>query len=128
MRKNVLFEDVLNYNKWVSGIASRELASQRVTLSDLFNKTYADQHPNDAKADPILPFPLQNVIPQIGDLFIYACNAKSLFEDSLKNPVIQKNTAATAAVKQIVDKLTNIIDTIKSVINTANAPVAKKEK
>jgi len=128
VRKKVLFEDILNYNKWVSGIASRELASQRVTLRDLFNKNYVDQHPNDTQADPVLPFPLQSVIEQIGDLYINACNSRKLFKDSLNNPVISKNQSARDTVKDVISKLDTITDIIQNIIKQTNKPVAKKEE
>lgn len=128
MRKKLLFEDILNYNKWVSGIASRELASQRVTLKDLFNKTYTNQHPNDAAAEPVLPNPLQNVVSQIGDLYINAVNAKKMFIDSLQNPVIQKNKEAQEGIKNIVSKLEAIVSIIKGIVEQSNKPVDKKKK
>ena len=128
MRKKLVFEEILNYNKWVSGIASRELASQRVTLKDLFNNPYIDQNPNDSVADPVMPFPLQPVIEQIGNLYINACNAKELFKNSLVNPVIADNKIAKEVVKEIVGKLDAIIDIIKGIIEQSNKPVAKKVK
>jgi len=128
VRKKLVFEDILNYNKWVSGIASRELASQRVSLKDLFSNPYIDQNPNDAKADPVMPFPLQNVTQQIGDLYINACNTKEMFKSSLENPVIARNQIAKETVKEIVGKLDAIIDIIKGIVIQANKPVAKKGK
>jgi len=128
VRKKLVFEDILNYNKWVSGIASRELASQRVSLRDLFNNPYVDQNPNDARAEPVMPYPLQSVVPQIGDLYIYACNTKDLFKSSLSNPLVAKNKIAKETVLDIVSKLDAVIDIIKGIIEQANKPVAKKVK
>lgn len=127
MKKTVLFEDFTNYyNKWVSGIASRELGSQRVTLKDLFDKTVTDQLPGAAKAEKVLPFPLPNVIQQIGELYLNATNTRALFNDALKNPVINKNKAAFETVKQVVQKLDNITNEINSIFKITDTPVAKK--
>ena len=128
MRKKLVFEDILNYNKWVSGIASRELATQKVTLKDIFDGPNTEQNPNDAKAEPVLPYPLQNVIPQIGELYINANNAKQLVMLSLNNPVVAKNGVAKEAVKNIADKLDFILQTVQDIIKQTNQPVAKKEE
>jgi len=126
VKSKVLFEDFTNhYNKWVSGIASRELATQKVTLKDLFNKA-VDQHPNAVRVEKPHPYPLPSVIEQLGELYNNAGNSKSLFEASLKNPLINKNKDATEAVKIIISKLDNIIKELNSIIDTAKKPVAKK--
>lgn len=127
MKKTVLFEDFTNhYNKWVSGIASRELGSQRVTLRDLFDKSVTDQLPGAAKAEKVLPYPLPNVIKQIGELYLNASNTRNLFNDSLKNPVINKNESALKTVKQAVEKLDIILDEINHIFKITETPVAKK--
>ena len=125
MKKKLLFEEIMQYNKWVSGIASRELASQRVTLKDLFDKT-TDQSPNNAKADKPLPYPLPSVIEQLGDLYINACNSQMLFKQALENPVVKKNETAKEQCHFVLKKLNNIIDELKSIIDAASKPVAKE--
>lgn len=125
MKKKLLFEDVMNFNKWVSGIASREQNPQHVTLKDLFNKT-TEQHPNDAVADKPLPYPLPNVIEQIGNLYVNAYNAKMQFDNALNNPVVMQNEAAKKSVLFIKDELTKITDSIKRIIGATQKPVEKK--
>jgi len=124
VKKKLLFEEVMNYNKWVSGIASRELASQRVTLKDLFDKS-VNQYPNDVKADKAIPYPLPSVVEQLGDLYIKTCNAKMLFASSLNNPVIQENEPAKKYVLDVIKKLTNIINELKGIFYATNQPVKK---
>ena len=127
MKKTVLFEDFTNYyNKWVSGIASRELGFQRVTLKDLFDKSVTDQLPGSAKAEKVLPFPLPSVVEQVGELYLNATNTRALFNDSLKNPIINKNESAFETVKQVVQKLDNIINEINQIFKITDTPVAKK--
>jgi hypothetical protein len=125
MKRKLLFDEVMQYNKWTSGMASRELATQHVTLKDLFDKS-VNQFPNDAKADKALPYPLPSVIEQLGELFINAGNAQELFKMSLKNPVIQKNEVAMKQVKVVIDKLSSIINTLNTIFAATEKPVAKK--
>jgi hypothetical protein len=125
MKRKLLFDEVMQYNKWTSGMASRELATQHVTLKDLFDKS-VNQFPNDAKADKALPYPLPSVIEQLGELFINAGNAQELFKMSLKNPVIQKNQVAMKQVKVVIDKLSSIISTLNTIFAATEKPVAKK--
>lgn len=127
MKRKLLFEEVMQFNKWVSGIASRDLASQKVTLRDLFNKT-TDQNPNFAKADKVLPYPLPNVIEQIGQLYLYATNSKRLFKTALSNPVIKRNELAKEKVIDIYKKLDHIIQIIDSIAKNVETPVAKKQE
>jgi len=125
MKKKLLFEDVMNFNKWVSGIASREFNPQHITLKDLFNKT-TDQHPNDATPDKPLPYPLPNVIEQLGNLYVNAYNAKVLFDNALNNPVVQQNSSAKESVLYIKDELDKITESIKRIISVTKKPVGKK--
>lgn len=115
----------MNYNKWTSGMASRELGAQRVTLKDLFDKNVS-QFPDDAKAEKALPYPLPSVIEQLGELYINAGNAKMLFKNSLNNPVIQNNKEAKEQVIMVVSKLSNIINELKGIFGATAKPVAKK--
>ena len=125
MKRKLLFDEVMQYNKWTSGMASRELATQHVTLKDLFDKS-VNQYPNDTKADKVLPYPLPSVIEQLGELFINAGNAQELFRMSLKNPIIQKNEVAKKQFKVVIDKLTTIITVLKTIFAATEKPVAKK--
>jgi len=125
VKKKLLFEEVMQYNKWVSGIASRELGTQRVTLKDLFDKSI-NQSPDDAKADKVLPYPLPGVIEQLGELFLNADNSMNLFKMSLSNPIIQKNPEAKKQVQIMVKKLDVVIKILKTLFKDSETPVAKK--
>ena len=126
MKQRLLFEEVMNFNKWVSGIASRELASQKVTLKDLFDKG-VNQSLNSAKVDKVLPYPLPNVIEQIGELYLYTTNSKRLFKTALSNSVIKNNKAAKEKVIEIYKKLDQIEQIINSIIKNSETVVAKKQ-
>jgi len=125
VKKKLLFEEIMQYNKWTSGIASRELGSQRVTLRDLFDKSI-NQYPNDAKADKVMPYPLPSIIEQLGDLYLNACNAKNMFMASLNNPVVKDNAGAKETVKTVIVKLDVIIKELKEIFGQTGKPVAKK--
>lgn len=125
MKKKLLFEEIMQYNKWVSGIASRELGSQRVTLRDLFDKS-VNQFPNDAKADKVLPYPLPSVIEQLGDLYINACNASNMFKGALNNPVVKENESAKESIKIVAAKLDTIIKELKEIFSQTGKTVDKK--
>jgi len=125
VKNKVLFEDFVNYyNKWTSGIASRELGSQRVTLKDLFDKSI-NQSPNDVRVEKPHPYPLPNVIEQIGNLYLNAENSKNLFKSSLSNPLISKNKDAKEQVQIIIDRLDIILKELDSIIDASKKPVAK---
>ena len=125
MKKKLLFEEIMQYNKWTSGIASRELGSQRVTLKDLFDKS-VNQYPNDVKADKVMPYPIPSIIEQLGDLYINACNAKSMFKTALNNPVVNENDDAKNTVVNIVKRLDIIINELKEIFGQTTKSVAKK--
>lgn len=94
MKRNVLFEDAVNYyNRWVRGIASRDLATQNIKLKEILNKDteFADQHPNLSQADQQLPYPMDNSIAVLGNLAINVSNALTLYREALKNPALKEN-------------------------------------
>jgi len=124
--KKVLFEDVMNYNKWVSGIASRDLAAQKVTLKDLFDRTNTSQHPNYTKASIPMPYPLPNVIEQLGELYMNATNSITIFKLALKNPLIQKSDEGRQKVVEVLKKLQHIVKIIESIYSNTSVPVVKK--
>jgi hypothetical protein len=124
--KKVLFEDVMNYNKWVSGIASRDLAAQKVTLKDLFDRTNTSQHPNYSKASIPMPYPLPSVIEQLGELYMNATNSISIFKLALKNPLIQQSDEGRQKVVEVIKKLQHIVKVIESIYSNTSVPVVKK--
>jgi hypothetical protein len=107
VKKKLLFEDAtMYYNKWVSGLATREFNAQRLRFKDLYNKsgdTY--QSPNDSKASNVIPYPLSNAVPILGDLVVNTTNAIRTFKTSLENPVVKDDKKATAEVQSIISHL-----------------------
>ncbi len=108
MKHPILFEDtVSHYNKWVQGIASRDLASQKIGFKDIVrkNETHLDQNPNLSKAEPTMPHPIPNAVSVLGDLITQTSNAINLFRQSLRNPVLQNNKKAKAEISVILQEL-----------------------
>ena len=122
MRKKVLFEDAtMQYNKWVSGQASREFSSQRMKFKDLVSQDYdTDQSPNTAKADNVLPYQLINAASIIGDLVSNTSSAINAFESSLENPVVKKDKNIQAEVKELLAHLKDSMNCLNNLIKTVN--------
>lgn len=111
VKRSILFEDAtMYYNKWVSGQAGREFATQKVKFKDIIGKNddYTDQSPNTAKADPVLPYPMQNVIGPLGDLVNNTSSSIALFRAALKNPLIKNDKKAYAEVIMIINSLKRV--------------------
>jgi len=117
VKPTLLFEEVMQYNKWVSGIASRDLSTQRVTLSDIFDTDKNPQIPGAVKAGNDLPYPLKNVMNQLGDLYVNSSNSVELFKQALNNPNIKFNDEAKEYVVFAIKKLTAIQNAIKTLIS-----------
>lgn len=108
MKKQVLFEDTtMYYNKWVQGVASRDLASQKMGLKDLLkmDDQHLDQNPNGAKADNVLPYPMPNAVSILGDLVVNTSNALEMFRNVNRNPALKKNKRVHAEVLLIITAL-----------------------
>ena len=117
MKKKILFEDAtMGYNKWVAGMASREFSSQRLKFKDLVGKGMdVDQSPNDAKADNVLPYPLNSTIPILGDLLINTTNALKGFKSAQENPLVKDKIKTKEEVELIVKHLTASLNEIEEI-------------
>jgi len=119
MKKKLCFEDaMMYYNKWVSGIASKETAAQQVSLKDLFGHPNMDQHPNTIKAGKPAPFPLENTIPQLTNLLVSVKNLQNLFKNSLANPVLENNANAKDKINLVLKQLTKMDSDLENMFKT----------
>ena len=112
IKKKVVFEDVTQqYNKWVSGIASRELHASQISLKDLLGK---DGNPDDtqslinSKSSKNLPYPLSNVLGEIKDLFSRTNGVRSSLSSAFNFPLIAKNDHTKQVLNGIIKSLDNI--------------------
>lgn len=119
MKKKLCFEDaMMYYNKWVSGIASKETAAQQVSLKDLFGHPNIEQHPNTAKTNKPAPFPLENTIPQLTNLLVSVKNLQNLFKNSLSNPVLENNANAKDKINLVLKQLTKMDSDLENMFKT----------
>jgi len=108
VKKRILFEDATSYyNKWVSGQAAREFATQKVSLKDIVkkNEEHSEQSPNGAKAEPVLPYPIPNAVTALGEVSISLSNTLGLFRAALKNPTVQEHPETKAEVTTVINAL-----------------------
>jgi len=108
------------YNKWVSGIAKRELDSEVITVDDI-----VDRFRNRTEAPKILPYPLNNILDFLGELFVQSANLRRLLAQSINNPIVKENKEKILAVKEINEKMDKIQQIIFSVTKDLNKIVDK---
>lgn len=119
MKKRVLFEDAsMYYNKWTSGMASREMATQKVGLKELLKQEdeHTIQNPGVVKVGNALPYPVPNAVSILGELITSASNSLSLFRHSLKNPVVANDKKARAEIVLIVNTLKGCLSLLNRLI------------
>jgi hypothetical protein len=131
MKKRVLFEDAsMYYNKWVQGIASGELASQKIGLKDILkqNEEHLDQSPNIPQHNTAMPYPIPNAVSVLGDLITTLSNALNLFRQTLKNPVLEKKKAARAEIILIITALKHALNILNRLIFRLQKPIENRKK
>lgn len=103
------------YNKWVAGIAKRELDSDVITVNDII-----DRFRNRTVAPKILPYPLNSMLDMLGELFVQAANLRRLLQTSVSNPLIKEKKEKIIAVRDINEKMDKIQQIIFSVTEDLN--------
>lgn len=123
-------EDVMNYNKWVQGIASREFSSKKVFIKDLLGKPdEGGQYPNQVINNNIIPYPLNNLIPTLGTVITNLGISLNLTRSSLNNPVLKEGEENTANIHEAIKNLEEASKYItKAVNNLDNLKIAIKMK
>jgi len=105
-------------NRFVAGIASREIKSNPMSLSSVFSKDL--QEPNNAKADNVLPHELQNVSDLIGNMALSIDNLHSAYDSALSNPNIEDKEVvkdALSVIKGLKNNITTLITVTKKVLD-----------
>lgn len=117
MKKLVSEEgQTLNYNKWVKGIADREFNSQKFVVNDLFSKN-KDQSVNTRSNQNILPYPLSNLVPSLGNALISLQNSISIIRSLGNNPLLKKESNSV----HIEQSLNKLIEAAKNIQDAANS-------
>jgi len=91
------------YNKWVSGIAKRDLQPELITVADIVNRFR-----NNSQAPKTFPFPLENLLNLLGDIFIQCANTRRLLASSFSNPVIKDDSGKIKAIRELNAKMDKI--------------------
>lgn len=103
---NILLEDDQKlYNKWVKGIAKQDAPSQVITVDDVINRY---RNTLDHNAPKQLPFGLDFLLNQIGDILTKTANIRVDLNRALRNPVIYQKKHRIDAVEKLNDKMDQI--------------------
>jgi hypothetical protein len=103
---NILMEDDQKmYNKWVKGIAKQDAPSQVITVDDVINRY---RNTLDHNAPKQLPFGLDFLLNQIGDILTKTANIRVDLNRALRNPVIYQKKHRIDAVEKLNDKMDQI--------------------
>ncbi len=115
--KNLVNEDgtVMNYNKWVKGIADREFGSSRVNVGDMFKTP--DQYPNTKHKQNVLPYPLSSLVSALGNTILGLQNSLNIVRSLSNNPLIKKESNHPHIDKAIKD----LEQAAKSIESAANS-------
>jgi hypothetical protein len=121
-RPSVLSEDSQKlYNKWVSGIATRDLQPEVITVADIVNR-----YRNTTDVPKKLPFPLELALDYLGDIFVKCADFRRQLQNSLVNPVVKDNAEGMKAIRELNKKMEAIQDAIFSCTEQLNKIVEKE--
>lgn len=123
---NILMEDDQKmYNKWVKGIAKQDAPSQVITVDDVINRY---RNTLDHNAPKQLPFGLDFLLNQIGDILTKTANIRVDLSRALRNPVIYQKKHRIDAVEKLNDKMDQIQKILFSTTEDMNNIVENPEK
>lgn len=115
-RPTVLSEDSMKlYNQWVSGIAKRGLQPEVITVADIINR-----YRNRSQAPKKMPYPLDNALDYLGELFVKAADFRKLLHTSMSNPVVSESANCIQAIRELNEKLSDIQDIVFSCTEQLN--------
>lgn len=119
MRKSILFEDAtMAYNRWVQGIASRQMDVAPTSLSKLIGLDGRnDQYPNNVKAGNSLHPLLDNTPMIVGDALISLLNLKTKLNTALQSNLKKTKNDKLRLIKA-KKQVQKTIDELKITIKT----------
>lgn len=107
------------YNRWVQGIASREISSTPAPMRDLFDKKKA-QSMGDAKTPKMIHPTLDKTPEIVGNALLALSNLKQK-----TNEALQSNLSQDPKKKQV---LINILNLTKQNLNMLSRTIKELEK
>jgi hypothetical protein len=115
-------DDQKIYNKWVKGIAKQDAPSQVITVDDIINRY---RNTLSSNAPKTLPYGLENLLNEIGNIFIKAADIRFGLSKSVLNPVISEHKDKIRAVREINKKMEKIQEILFSTTEDMNKIVEK---
>jgi len=110
-------DTVMNYNKCVQGIASREFNAQKVFLRDILGKSNeTQQYPNNVVGNNVLPYPLTGLVPTLGTVISNLSTALNLAKNSASYPLFKEDKNS----QFIQEAVKNLEDASKSINKAVN--------
>jgi len=120
-RPSAINEDsTMLYNKWVSGIAKRDLQPEVITVNDIINR-FRNRYDKPVE----LPYPLDKILDFLGDLFVKCADFRRQLAMGVNNPLIKDNKDKIKTVRELNEKIQNIQDQILSCTDELNKLVEK---
>jgi hypothetical protein len=117
-------DNTMMYNKWVQGIATRDLNGEPILMSDLKtvsntqNYTVSDIGYPDIKVPRTLPYPLNTVYDDIAGFVIAYGNIMEKLQRSLQNPVTKGEEKKQ--IELVIKNFSQIEKVIKGTISAVD--------
>lgn len=118
---NALNEDSqMLYNKWVRGIATRQLQPEIITISDIVNRFR-----NNNQAPKVLPYPLDRIVDFLGDIFVKCADFRRTLAQGASSPLIKDNAEKIRTIRELNNDIQEIQEKIFSCTEKLNKLLEK---
>lgn len=113
-------DDQMMYNKWVQGIATRDLKGNNIVLSDLKQQSNSQNYTNsdigapDIKLPKKLPYPLDTIYDDLAGFVVNYSNIIEKLKRGKDNPINKDNTKEK--YNDLIKEFKKIEDVIKTSI------------
>lgn len=122
-------DNTMMYNKWVQGIATRDLKGNNIVLSDLKQQSDSQNYTNSDVGAPNfklpkrLPYPLDTIYDDLAGFVVSYSNILDKLQRGLKNPIVKDKDKEK--YDQIITEFKKIEEIIKDSVNMFDDKVEK---
>jgi len=115
-------DDKMMYNKWVQGIATRDLKGNNILLSDLKQQSSTQNYTNSDVGSPNyklpkkLPYPLDTIYDDLAGFIVSYSNILEKLKRGFENPITKGKDKEK--YDQIISKFKLIETILKDTVNT----------
>lgn len=95
------------YNKWVRGIATRQLQPEIITISDIINRFR-----NNNQAPKVLPYPLDKIVDFFGDIFVKCADLRRTLAQGAGSPLIKDKAEKIKTIRELNQDIQEIQEKI----------------